>query len=64
MPYTITPDTLVETDDGARCTWREMLAANADGEMDVAAVEAALREHGRAVIGMADMIRLVARGEG
>ena len=23
-----------------------------------------LREHGRAVIGMADMIRLVARGEG
>jgi hypothetical protein len=58
--YTLTSETIVETDEGARCTWGDMLAANADGEMDVAETEAALREHGRAVVGMGDVIRIAA----
>lgn len=61
--YTLTPDTLVETDEGWSGTWAELCDANADaiecGELDLAEAVAALCEHGRVVVGMCDEIRIV-----
>lgn len=60
--YTLTPDTLVETDEGWSGTWAELCDANAEaiasGDLDLVEIVAALCEHGRAFADF-DEIRIV-----